>query len=117
MRYYVSGRPAPPTEDTSSNSNKEIAIDITDNTNELKLDFKVYPNPSADNFNIAIDAGILRHNCEIVLTDQLGKIYLRQALTQSVTTISTKHLTDGVYYINVINGKSKSSIRIVKLAN
>ncbi len=122
LREYVGGRPAPPA-DTANVVLADSAVipgDTTTNSNlaaSIKPNFKVYPNPSDNNFNIALDAAMLQQHCEVLLTDQLGKEHMRKVLTQTVTTISTQQLADGVYYIIVNNGNNRSTVRIVKMSN
>lgn len=81
------------------------------------MGFKVYPNPSNDQFNVAIDEAMMKSKCEIMLTDQLGKVHYQNVVKQTVTTISTTHLADGVYYIIVNYGNRRSSVKLVKQAD
>jgi hypothetical protein len=77
--------------------------------------FKVYPNPSQDVFNVAIDAISLKEKCELILIDQAGKELYRQVITQSVTPVSTRQFADGVYYIVLYSGDKKENTKVVKI--
>ena len=115
MRYKTGNKPAPPT----NNDNKEVLTPTEVTTKNgisaiTTASFQVYPNPSNDNFNVAIDAAILNASCEITLTDQLGRVHYQQKAKTALTTISTAHLADGVYYIILNYSGKKSTVKLVK---
>ncbi|MFA6060435.1 MAG: T9SS type A sorting domain-containing protein [Taibaiella sp.] len=76
--------------------------------------FRVYPNPSSNNFNLVLDLASLKTNCEVVLNDQLGREIYRKKITGANTVISTKQLTDGTYYLILHRGDNKETIKLVK---
>lgn len=121
FRYWTPYKPGS-SKDSSNNNEitegKSITTDENNPKNGLEalkqLSFKVYPNPSNDNFNIAIDASMLQMGCEISLTDQLGRVHYQQKAVSAITTISTAHLADGVYYVILNYGSQKSTVKLVK---
>lgn len=121
LRYRTDFKPAPPRDSSTDNNfieGKSLATNEGNKKNGLDAlkqpGFNVYPNPSNDNFNIAIDANMLEIGCEISLTDQLGRVHHQQKAATAITTISTAHLADGVYYITLNYGSQKSTVKLVK---
>jgi|JI10StandDraft_1071094.scaffolds.fasta_scaffold67287_3 hypothetical protein len=74
----------------------------------------VYPNPTNGILNIAISSE-LAGNTSIEVYDALGKLVVKETLTNETTTINTSKLTDGMYVYKVINNNKAIKIgKIVK---
>ena len=74
----------------------------------------VYPNPTNGILNIAISSE-LAGNTSIEVYDALGKLAMKETLTNETTTINTSKLTDGMYVYKVINNNKAIKIgKIVK---
>ena len=65
-------------------------------------DIKIYPNPFNDILSIDIFEDRFSENIELILFDVLGKEVLREKLMKN-STISTKQLDKGVYFLKVSN--------------
>jgi hypothetical protein len=74
----------------------------------------IYPNPTYGILNIAISSE-LAGNTSIEVYDALGKLVVKETLTNETTTINTSKLTDGMYVYKVINNNKAIKIgKIVK---
>ncbi|MBK6985097.1 MAG: T9SS type A sorting domain-containing protein [Bacteroidetes bacterium] len=74
----------------------------------------IYPNPTNGILNIAISSE-LAGNTSIEVYDALGKLVVKETLTNETTTINTSKLTDGMYVYKVINNNKAIKIgKIVK---
>jgi hypothetical protein len=74
----------------------------------------LYPNPTNGILNIAISSE-LAGNTSIEVYDALGKLVVKETLTNETTTINTSKLTDGMYVYKVINNNKAIKIgKIVK---
>lgn len=58
--------------------------------------FKVYPNPSNENFILKTK----NINSTILITDILGKVIYSEKIIQTKTEINIENLPNGVYYLN-----------------
>ena len=65
-------------------------------------DIKIYPNPFNDILSIDLFEDRFSENIELILFDVLGKEVLREKLMKN-STISTKQLDKGVYFLKVSN--------------
>jgi autotransporter-associated beta strand protein len=72
----------------------------------------VYPNPAHE--NISIWLGRLQQGATFVVYDANGKMVLSDRITNNTKTISVKSLAAGVYYVQIINGKSITTQKIIK---
>ena len=74
----------------------------------------LYPNPTNGILNIAISAE-LAGNTSLEVYDALGKLVVKETLTNETTTINTSKLTDGMYVYKVINNNKVIKIgKVVK---
>ncbi len=73
---------------------------ITLNFKLSNLNFSVYPNPAKDNINIQLKN--LNTNCVLQLVDATGKVVKKIDSISNDIHISTKHLVNGMYHIQVI---------------
>ena len=72
----------------------------------------IYPNPARDSFSIirSQSAG----NAMLTLVDLTGKILLMQPLNQMTEQISVSHLQQGVYFVQVRDGKLLQTAKLIK---
>ena len=70
------------------------------------IDFKVFPNPATDQINISgLNSGI-----KVYIHDVKGK----QILMTTKKEINIEHLTNGLYFITIINGSKRYSTKLLK---
>ena len=80
----------------------------------LSSGINLYPNPTNGILNIVISSE-LAGNTSIEVYDALGKLVVKETLTNETTTINTTKLTDGMYVYKVINNNKAIKIgKIVK---
>ena len=75
--------------------------------NNLKLekgDFKIYPNPATNGFNIQLSS--IESNTSIVLYNQLGIKTKEVTTTEEITIVDVSNLSTGIYFVQVTNGVS-----------
>lgn len=83
------------------------------NTPSNYVYYKVYPNPTAGNFNIQVSKEI--DNGEIELRNVLGQVVLRQPVKQGTNQIKNENLAKGIYNYSVLSNKEVISIGKVVL--
>jgi hypothetical protein len=81
-----------------------LGIQTLEDSNE----FKIYPNPTAGNFNLDIDKEIT--NAEIELKNILGQTVHQQTVKQGSNFIKTETLAKGVYNYSVFSNKEVVSV-------
>jgi GH35 family endo-1,4-beta-xylanase len=82
-------------------------------SNESFIDFKVYPNPSADGcFTVEIKDNICNSKTLLVITDIKGSEIIHKKVTDNIIEIDQK-IAPGTYFINVINDVGVSVKKIV----
>lgn len=94
--------------------NNVVTICSTIGINEIENDksFTISPNPSNGNFSISITDPI--KNGFIRISDMYGKItYEEKLLNASTKTVSLIHISSGIYFINIYNGKNSISKKLV----
>jgi hypothetical protein len=64
----------------------------------------VYPNPAKDNFIIQLNENL--SNAELEIFNIMGEAVLQSKINQRLTTISTKDLAPGIYFVKVGDGKN-----------
>ncbi|MBA3900051.1 MAG: T9SS type A sorting domain-containing protein [Bacteroidetes bacterium] len=98
--------------DTSGNKTSVNKIE------DLKSDVKVYPNPFTSNINLSYtvtSSGIV----EINLYDSMGQLVRRvinnqQEIGDYNLTIDGSDLSKGLYFLNITNGTSVISKKLIK---
>ena len=70
----------------------------------------VFPNPGSDIINL--NNVNLSGMESLIITDNLGKIVLKQ--NSNIETINISSLQNGVYYINVISEKDEYKLKFIK---
>ena len=93
-----------------------IPITLIDNTGIDEFlsssNITLYPNPASEYFNI--DINIYRNElivCDIY--DITGKIIYNQEITSKSTRINIPDLSQGIYFVNLRNGESEKSHKIL----
>jgi murein DD-endopeptidase MepM/ murein hydrolase activator NlpD len=90
-----------------------LGISNTPNTDN----FKVYPNPTNDDFLVTAD-GIGNENYTFTITNSIGQIVKSEKVTiennKLEKSISVASLTGGVYFLIIEDGKSKTVKKIIK---
>ncbi|HEY2726427.1 MAG TPA: T9SS type A sorting domain-containing protein, partial [Parafilimonas sp.] len=78
--------------------------------------FAAYPNPVKDKLVIVTNNAV--NAATIKVTDQAGKIIILQQLENiqagAKNTINVSALGNGIYYMQIISGNNKQTIRFVK---
>ncbi len=76
-----------------------------------KSKFKIYPNPSPDNWNFTSANEDIK---SIQIVDILGKIVLSKSISATTTVIDASSLTKGIYFAKIETEKSLGTIQLVK---
>ncbi|MBW7866712.1 MAG: T9SS type A sorting domain-containing protein [Brumimicrobium sp.] len=97
-------------------SSRTVVMSIDDpNTSnissEISGEFKVYPNPATNQLNIVNPSA--NGETVIVLVDNLGRTVYSTTSNDITTTIDVTSLNKGIYFVNVIEGNTKSVQKIV----
>jgi len=76
---------------------------------------RAFPNPSADNFEIMCEDLLFETNCEVLITDMLGKEVHRGILSNGVFTVNLSNQTSGVYCYSILrDGLSVTHGKLIK---
>ncbi|MES2565346.1 MAG: T9SS type A sorting domain-containing protein [Bacteroidota bacterium] len=76
-------------------------------------DVNMYPNPTNGILNVSISS--LEGNTSIELYDALGKLTLKEILSNDLNTISLNQFEDGIYFFKVINNNKTVKVgKVVK---
>lgn len=75
-----------------------------------KLDLKYYPNPVTDILYVELPTG----ENEIVVYDVTGKILYATSASKSLFKYDMRALSAGMYFITVVNGVKKATLKVVK---
>jgi hypothetical protein len=76
---------------------------------------KATPNPSNTSFRITLNSDNLKEPVKLIITDMLGKVIeTRITNTGQIITIGEKYRS-GTYVVNVIHGKEKRQLKLIKL--
>ena len=84
------------------------------NTIEPHTSIKITPNPSSDFVSISFPSHIASARIEIA--DALGKIIVNKeiVINSSEYKLDTEGISEGIYYLSIINGNNKNTFKIVK---
>lgn len=97
--------------------NYYFTINSPNSVQEMKEEFFVvlYPNPATDQLNIDINAATLK-NAKVTMINTLGQTVMEQNITEKKTSISTAHLSAGMYSVLIENnGAAKvEKVSIIK---
>ncbi len=97
---------------TTSTPMVRMNFDPTVSINEVENTFglNVYPNPASDVINITVNKVV---DATISIVDVTGKVVKTSSLNGLATTVNTAGLTNGVYYVNITDGVSTSTQKVV----
>ena len=87
------------------------ALGINDMQSDQRL-FKIFPNPSHDNFTLEVSE--LSKNMNFIIYTVNGKEMINQQITDKKTQIDFRAFRPGVYFIKVRNEKVNNVGKIVK---
>jgi PKD repeat protein len=84
--------------------------------NELVKSLTAYPNPFNDQLTIELELTANASNISYEVYDALGKVVLKNKISDSKTNLNTGTLTNGFYFLSVKdeNGNTLRSMKIVK---
>ncbi len=93
--------------------NFPFTIDLETSYLELiKEKIKIYPNPVSS--KIHIDFENLASDWELTLINTIGQSIMSKTIEKSNSEIDITHLTEGVYFIKLINGDKRINTSIIK---
>ena len=74
---------------------------------------RLYPNPASD--KLYVDFSTVQKNVTVSIFDASGKKILQQRFNNTAnTTVNTRALKPGIYYLETDNGSQKSQAKFVK---
>jgi hypothetical protein len=87
-------------------------LSLDDTNSSIPPAIKAYPNPATNQITLSEEFG----KDQIVIFDLLGKNYPIKLITNfnSSTRIDISNLSDGLYFLKIINDKSIKSIKFIK---
>ena len=87
-------------------------LSLDDTNSSIPPAIKAYPNPATNQITLSEELG----KDQIVIFDLLGKNYPIKLITtfNSSTRIDISNLSDGLYFLKIINDKSIKSIKFIK---
>jgi len=78
------------------------------------FDVDVFPNPTHEHFTIKISSPD-KNSCLLILTDLLGReVERRENISSDESFEFGYHLTNGIYFVEVIQGDSRKVLRLIK---
>ena len=72
---------------------------------------KIYPNPTTGILNINQGCN---QEISITILDNLGRVVLQQQSSDVISSLNINHLSAGIYYIAINNGKELVTQKVVK---
>lgn len=81
--------------------------------NKLLNEVKIYPNPSNNTLTLELGTNSLT-NASYQLIDMTGRIVKANTIYQNRTFIHVADLTNGIYFINVVNEHGNKVLKLVK---
>jgi fibronectin type 3 domain-containing protein len=72
----------------------------------------IYPNPAKEHLTIRVSS--LSNGATVQLYNSIGRLMITKNLTNTVTTLSLRGLSDGMYYVRVKNGQQITIQKIIK---
>lgn len=77
--------------------------------------YQVYPNPAENKVNVKVDASLIEKGYSIFMTDISGKMIFQQKdVKQTTSVIDLRGLADGTYFIQIVSGADRHTVKIVK---
>ena len=81
--------------------------------NKLLNEVKIYPNPSNNTLTLELGTNSLT-NASYQLIDMTGRIVKANTIYQNRTFINVADLTNGIYFVNVVNEHGNKVLKLVK---
>ena len=78
------------------------------------IDFKIYPNPSSDEFNVSLENTSHLKNIKLEITNTLGQNIMSQVLSGQTANINVQDWSAGIYFVKVISENSVATKRLIK---
>ncbi len=75
-------------------------------------DISIYPNPSKGVFNVQLKNN-LEPNATLRVLNTFGQEVYKNPLTSTNHTINISGLSDGFYFVNILNGSTSSTFKII----
>ena len=103
--------------DVKTNSNYVICVrgnpTLAVKQETLHSSIKIYPNPASNYVSIFFPNPIF--SAKIELADTLGKVVINKQIKINSTEyrLDTEGISDGIYYLSVLNGNKKDSFKIL----
>ncbi|MEI6348552.1 MAG: choice-of-anchor J domain-containing protein [Bacteroidota bacterium] len=72
----------------------------------------IYPNPSHGKFSINSSVA-LENNAMVQITNMIGQNVYNSTLTSNNQLIDANNLTNGMYFVTIINGSTSTTIKII----
>ena len=91
------------------NTVNSIAINNTD-----KMEVMIFPNPSSDYLNLYFSSNLKNINMNIINTQGVKLVSLKNATSESLRNIDISSLNAGIYFVNVSGVDFNSTIFFVK---
>lgn len=97
---------------TTSTPMVRMNFDPTVSINEVANAFglNVYPNPASDVINVTLNKEVA---ASITIVDVTGKVVKTSTINGTSASINTTGLSNGVYYVNITDGTSVSTEKVV----
>ena len=97
---------------TTSTPMVRMNFDPSASINEVENAFglNVYPNPASDVINVTLNKEV---TATINVVDVTGKVVKTSTINGTTTSINTAGLSNGVYYVNITDGTSVSTEKVV----
>lgn len=87
---------------------------LSTSDNKKMMDVNVFPNPSSDKLNIALNNQFSKEEITVILSDISGKqIYKQDYNSKKEVTINVQNFAKGTYILNVKNQKQAYSQKII----
>jgi hypothetical protein len=77
----------------------------------ISTDFSLYPNPVADKFTVVLPS---HTSSEIKIYDAMGRVVLSQKVNTEKTSIDFSSYTSGIYLVEMNDGRSSITKKIIK---
>jgi hypothetical protein len=98
----------------SNNDAKQITVNTCTGIKEItNASFVIFPNPTSGNFTIDFKSNSF-DNVSFEVYDAIGKIVLKETVTNDITTVSLDRFAKGIYSVRIKTNNSYSVIRVIK---
>ena len=79
----------------------------------LHASIKIHPNPTSDFVSISFPS--YTSSAKIEIADASGKIVLNKeiVINSSEYKLDTEGISEGIYYLSIINGNNKNTFKII----